>query len=441
MRFNDYFYGDGPARATPADVLGALVDGSPLPGRWGLIQALLKVWAGDRLDDPRLRFAKRCFDTAGVVRAYRKSLEPPGERYEDPIQKWTQAHGMVKMEGSAALVALARGYLSREPCESIKFDDERDVIEVRQVAGHVVAVRVNSSVTFTWRDGPYLHPSAETAVRDAIARSVWRQESSQSLQLLFVKTHSGPDAAELCRLEPPGDFVSTGAESLWQDVSALGARCAAFLRAGWSRRLLLYGPPGTGKTTLAYRAAEAVGDGRTLRLDPGIVGRTGTGALVEIVRFLSPDVVLLDDLDRQQKDSGELLHALSELSRGLVVIGTVNTLETLDPALLRPGRFDEVLEVKEPGPAHREAILRHYCQKFTVPFDEGLMAAIDGFSPADIREVVLCGSVVGLEHMGAEIDRVRRQRGLYSDGQCAAFLRGSRVPSNRGQAKEMLESA
>jgi len=69
-------------------------------------------------------------------------------------------------------------------------------------------------------------------------------------------------------------------------------------------------------------------------------------------------------------------------------VATTNVTETIDPALLRPGRFDSVIEIGPPGPAARQQILRRYLRALG-EFDlSRVVAATDGATGADLREIV-----------------------------------------------------
>lgn len=209
----------------------------------------------------------------------------------------------------------------------------------------------------------------------------------------------------------------------------------------------------THNTCLARTLARKVSLGRTLRIEADAIEAAGTRAVMDFIVLLRPKVVLFDDLDRTRNTVVEILHYLEGLGneesvykdvwkKGLLIIGTVNSLSTIDPALLRPGRFDEVVLVDEPSEQHRRMIILHYINKtglsinklMNVNSDLNLKnneAVIDwinnemkGFAPADIREVIQASATVGEEFIVGEINRVKIQRTLYEGESCDAFLRG-----------------
>jgi cell division protease FtsH len=143
------------------------------------------------------------------------------------------------------------------------------------------------------------------------------------------------------------------------------------------RGILLHGPPGTGKTLLAKAVAHESGANFFAQSAAAFVEMfAGLGAarirrLFKVARKKAPAIVFIDELDavggRRGNDiSGEKDQTLNQLlveldgfgGRGdVVVIAASNLLEKLDPALLRPGRFDRQIFVAPPDRRGRERIL------------------------------------------------------------------------------------
>jgi cell division protease FtsH len=143
--------------------------------------------------------------------------------------------------------------------------------------------------------------------------------------------------------------------------------------------ILLYGPPGTGKTLLAKAVAHESGAAFYSQSASSFVEMfAGLGAarirkLFEEVRRNAPAIVFIDELDavgaargghglnrEQDQTLNQLLVELDgfDASGRVVVMGASNRLQDLDPALLRPGRFDRHVLVAPPDVGAREAILR-----------------------------------------------------------------------------------
>ena len=151
------------------------------------------------------------------------------------------------------------------------------------------------------------------------------------------------------------------------------------LGAQLPRGLLLYGPPGSGKTLLARALAGETGAPfYSVSASSFVEVYVGVGAarvrqLFEEAKKNTPSIVFIDELDavgrRRSADVGgdrEFDHTLNQLlveldgfamSQGVVLIGATNRPELIDPALMRPGRFDRRIHVDKPDVKGRYAIL------------------------------------------------------------------------------------
>ena len=182
--------------------------------------------------------------------------------------------------------------------------------------------------------------------------------------------------------------------------------------------VLLYGPPGTGKTMLAKALArEAQANIYIVRLSDVIHHLYGKSErlIAEIfkqARQDAPVVILFDEIDAlaaQRQYSSEAtsrivsvllteLSGLEERNGDIVVVGATNRLDAIDPALLRPGRFDLLIEVTNPNDAERRVIFEIKMQQareiagrelFADDLDmQSLIAKTEGMSGADIEELI-----------------------------------------------------
>ena len=177
--------------------------------------------------------------------------------------------------------------------------------------------------------------------------------------------------------------------------------------------VLLIGPPGTGKTLLARSIAGEAGvpfifaSGSDFVEMYAGVGAARVRRLFKDARRHQSCIVFIDELDAVGRSRGgsslsheEREQTLNQLlvemdgfesSRGIVVIAATNRQDILDPALLRPGRFDRQVTVGNPDLKGREAILGVHGRK--VAMDEGVnLRAIargtPGFSGADLANLV-----------------------------------------------------
>jgi AAA+ superfamily predicted ATPase len=158
-----------------------------------------------------------------------------------------------------------------------------------------------------------------------------------------------------------------------------------FVRIGATSRaggVILAGPPGTGKTLLARAVAGECGAHIESVSGPELlskwVGATEEAlrSIFERAKSLAPSVILFDEIDCLAMSRGaadaqyqksmvtQLLALLDGLeARGnIFVIATTNRPDDIDPALRRPGRFDQVIQMGPPDETGRAAIFRHYLE-------------------------------------------------------------------------------
>ncbi|MEO3800240.1 ATP-dependent zinc metalloprotease FtsH [Nonomuraea sp. B1E8] len=187
------------------------------------------------------------------------------------------------------------------------------------------------------------------------------------------------------------------------------------LGAKLPKGVLLAGPPGTGKTLLARAVAgEAKVPYFSASASEFIEMIVGVGAsrvrdLFEEARKVAPSIVFIDEIDAIGRARGgaggvgghdereqTLNQILTEMdgfsgAEGVIVIGATNRPEILDPALLRPGRFDRTVQVGLPDAAGRTAILAVHTRG--VPLDpevglDQLAKTTPGMTGADLANLV-----------------------------------------------------
>ncbi|MFO7990806.1 MAG: CDC48 family AAA ATPase [Thermoplasmata archaeon] len=175
--------------------------------------------------------------------------------------------------------------------------------------------------------------------------------------------------------------------------------------------ILLYGPPGTGKTLLAKAIANESQANFISVKGPEILSKwvgDSEKAVREIfkkARQAAPTIVFLDELDALaperslSEDEGvtsrivnQLLTSLDgvELNTGIVVLGATNRPDRVDPALLRAGRFDQMIMIGVPDEDARKEIFKVHTKKMPLKKDvdlDRLAKETDSFVGADIQSV------------------------------------------------------
>ncbi len=207
-----------------------------------------------------------------------------------------------------------------------------------------------------------------------------------------------------------------GAKREVQEVVEFLQRPERFWRVGAvaPRGVLLVGPPGTGKTLLARAVAGEAGvpflstsGSSFVEMFVG-VGASRVRDLFEQARKLAPSIVFIDEIDaigqrrggavavandEREQTLNQLLAEMDGFERttGVVVLAATNRPEVLDPALLRPGRFDRQVTVPLPNQSERRAILEVHCRgkRLDAAVDlDALARATPGFSGAELANLV-----------------------------------------------------
>ena len=287
------------------------------------------------------------------------------------------------------------------------------------------------------------------------ANSIWKTVLPYLLvgiALLFVwfilmnRSGSGPNAmAQFTRANarfgvPSGESVTfqdvAGADEEKEELSEI----VEFLRdpdrfkqlgAKIPKGVLLVGPPGTGKTLLARAVAGeanvaflSISGSDFVELYVG-VGASRVRDLFEQAKRVAPAIVFIDEIDAvgRQRGAGlggghdEREQTLNQLlvemdgfsaNEGVIVIAATNRKDILDPALLRPGRFDRQIYVGAPDWRGRLAILQVHARKKPLADNVDLPAvakATAGFTGADLANLLNEGALLAARRGKAAISQ------------------------------------
>src|SRR5665648_1165919 len=201
------------------------------------------------------------------------------------------------------------------------------------------------------------------------------------------------------------------------EIKEFLAEPAKFLAVGAkiTKGVLLYGPPGTGKTLLARAVAGEAGvpfysisGSDFVEMFVG-VGASRVRDLFEQAKANAPAIVFVDEIDAVGRHRGaglggghdEREQTLNQLlveldgfdaKGGVIVIAATNRPDILDPALLRPGRFDRQIVVDRPDLEGRKAILKVHTRRTPLADDVDLSVlarSTPGFTGADLANVCL----------------------------------------------------
>lgn len=192
--------------------------------------------------------------------------------------------------------------------------------------------------------------------------------------------------------------------------------------------ILLYGPPGTGKTLIAKAVANRA-KATFIRMSASelVQKYIGEGArlvrdIFDIAREKAPSIVFIDEIDavasRRTYDgttgSSEvnrtMVQLLAELDgfneRGDVkIVAATNRIDLLDPAILRPGRFDRIIEVPLPDAKGIKEILKIHTRNMKledVDFDT-FTEMTDGLSGADLKSIVMEAGMFVIRRKGKSV--------------------------------------
>ena len=174
--------------------------------------------------------------------------------------------------------------------------------------------------------------------------------------------------------------------------------------------ILLFGPPGNGKTMLMSAILDGIKDATVLQISGSELINEDSSSAINAVRKIfnraaenTPAVVLVDEIDSitpsRETASEMAIQVTNEFLQqvdgikgveGIVIVGATNRPDALDPAILRPGRFDKLIYVRPPSAPERSEMFRYYLKD--APCDSNMDYKLlgdrsNGFTGADINNI------------------------------------------------------
>lgn len=208
-----------------------------------------------------------------------------------------------------------------------------------------------------------------------------------------------------------------------------------------AKGILLYGPPGTGKTLIAKALANSCNANFISVKGPELRSRW-FGESEERIRFIfdtagkvAPCIIFFDEIDALAPTRGagdgtnkltdslvnQLLTEMDGIvsTEGIFVIGATNRVELIDPALLRPGRFDYQVKIPLPDKEGRKAIFSIHLKKDARCKDiedsmEDIIKTTDGLSGAEIEDICRLSALKALREVNFEKTNKIRAEHIYS---------------------------
>ncbi len=205
--------------------------------------------------------------------------------------------------------------------------------------------------------------------------------------------------------------------------------------------ILLHGPPGTGKTLIAKALAKMTESNFISIKGPELLSKwvgeseKGVREIFRKARQAAPCIIFFDEVDAlvpRRGSGGSESHVtenvvsqiLTEIDgleelHNVLIIGATNRLDIVDEALLRPGRFDRVIEVPKPDNKGREQIFRIHTKKKPLSEDVSISKLVElteGFSGAEIAAVANRAAITALKrYVGGKSQNIKEIKVTQQD--------------------------
>ena len=268
------------------------------------------------------------------------------------------------------------------------------------------------------------------------------------LEELVVQRHDFVEALKRVQPSAMREVMVQAPDVRWEDIGGLDEaqlrlkegielpmkNPEAFTRLGIrpAKGFLLYGPPGTGKTLLAKAVAREAEANFIATKSSDLLSKWYGESEQQIARLfararqVAPTILFIDEIDslvpargggmgEPQVTERVVNTILAEMDgleemQSVILIGATNRPGLVDPALLRPGRFDELIYVPVPGKAGRRRILAIHTAKMPLAPDvdlDEMAESTDRYSGADLEDLVRRAGLHALREYGGLVETVQ----------------------------------
>jgi transitional endoplasmic reticulum ATPase len=260
--------------------------------------------------------------------------------------------------------------------------------------------------------------------------------SSEILQKIKVTSEDFRDALKEVRPSALREVLVQIPNVTWDDIGGLESlkeelretiewpikhkEAFDYVNVNTPKGILLHGPPGTGKTLIAKAVATMTESNFISVKGPELLSKwvgeseKGVREIFRKARQAAPCIIFFDEVDsivprRGSSNSHATENVVSQILteidgleelHDVLIIGATNRLDIVDPALLRPGRFDRIIEVPKPDAKGREHIFKIHTNKKPLADDVDfakLVKLTEGFSGAEIEAIANRAAIVALK--------------------------------------------